>query len=149
MQIKLHKTRDILTPDLKRRIKAAREPKKHLEAMGLAVVSLTQRAFTQSRFRPLPWAPLKPATLRAKARAGKSNKPLIGQGLLARSPRVIQVTNTRVTVGSDRPYASYHQLGTKRIPARPFFPFTDRGRPTAEARRRILQALRRSFKFQR
>lgn len=149
MQLKLHKTRDLLTPDLRKRIKDARDPKEHLEAMGLAVVSMTQRAFTQSRFRPTPWPPLRPRTIAAKARQGKSNKPLIAQGLLARSPRIVNVTNTRVTVGSDRPYASYHQLGTTRIPARPFFPFTGRGRATAEARRQVIQALRRSFKFER
>lgn len=149
MQIKLHKTRDLLTPDLKRRIKSARDPRKHLEAMGLVVVSMTQRAFTQSSLRPASWPPLRPRTIAAKAKAGKSNKPLIGEGLLARSPRISAVTNRIVTVGSDRPYASHHQLGTKHIPARPYFPFDARGRPTNLARRRILQAVRQSFKFKR
>lgn len=150
MKIQLSKSRDILTPDLRRRLAKAQNPKKALEAMGLTVVSMAQRAFTQASLRPDAWAPLKPATLKAKARKGYGSKPLVSSGSLAQSPRILTTTSRNVTVGSDRKAGSHslaaiHQLGTDKIPARPFFPFTKDGRPTDKARRNILSAAKRAL----
>lgn len=147
MRIRIRQTRDTITPEIKRALKSVRDPRPSLEAMGLAVVSITQRNFTQSRYRPAAWPPLKAKTIKAKAKAGKSNRPLVGEGLLARSPRVVSVDRRRVVIGSDRPYASYHQLGTRRVPARPFFPFTRSGNLTPAARRVVLAALKGSLKI--
>ena len=147
MTISMLKARDAITPALKAKLKKAQNPQKALEAMGLAVVSIARRAFTAEQFRPAGWAALKPATIQAKKKAGRSEKPLQRTGTLAKSPRVMAVTRTTVTVGSDRKagahsLAAIHQLGTKdgRIPARPFFPFDKQGRPTARARKNILAA---------
>ena len=147
MKIKAIKTRDLLTPSLKKKLAAVSSPKKALEAMGLVVVSMTQRAFTNPGLRPKTWAALKQATIDRKKKLGQSSKPLIAEGTLARSPRVVAVTDKNVTIGSDRPYAGYQQLGTKGLPARPFFPFDEKGRPTATARRRMLSAADRALKL--
>lgn len=155
MQIKVSK-RDILTPDLAARLKRARSPRAALEAMGLTVVSLAQRAFTSPSLRPQAWAPLKPATLKRKAAKGYGSKPLIAEGVLAQSPRIVTVTDRTVTVGSDRRVGSHslaaiHQLGSTdgRVPARPFFPFDKNGRPTERAKRNILAAARRALDLER
>jgi len=97
-----------------------------LEAMGLQLVSITQRSFNDESQRAAAWAPLKPATLAQKLKAGKSSAILKRNVVLARSWRVGAVTPSTVTVGTDRPYAPYHQFGAPKrgIPARPMLPFT-------------------------
>lgn len=62
MRITITKVRDVLTPDLRHRIKTAANPKKALEAMGLTVVSMAKRSFGQPSLRPASWPALKPAT---------------------------------------------------------------------------------------
>lgn len=156
MKITVTKTRDILTPDLKARARRAKFPKKALEAMGLAIVSLAQRAFTQPSLRPSVWPPLKAATIKAKKRKGYGSKPLISSAALAHSPRVVAVDSRKVVVGSDRragrhSLAAIHQLGSSdgRVPARPFFPFTKTGQPTDRARRTVQAAARRALDLER
>lgn len=152
MKISLTKTKNIVTPDLKRKLATAKNPKKAMEAAGLTVVSMAQRAFTQPGLRPLSWPALKPATIKAKQKKGYGTKPLVSSGALAHSPRIIRVTSTTVTVGSDRKVGSHslaaiHQMGTKdgKIPARPFFPFTKSGKPTDRAEKNIISAIKRSL----
>lgn len=156
MKITVTKTRDILTPDLKARARRAKNPRKALEAMGLSIVSLAQRAFTQASLRPSVWPPLKAATIKAKKRKGYGSKPLIASAALAHSPRVVAVDSRKVVVGSDRRAGSHslaavHQFGSKdgKIPARPFFPFTKSGRPTERARRSAQSAARRALDLER
>jgi len=152
MNISVGKTRDTLGPDLRRKMATAKNPKKALEAMGLVVVSMAQRAFTQSSLRPKVWDALKPSTIKAKQRKGYGSKPLRSSGTLAQSPRIVSVSSRSVTVGSDRRVGSHslaaiHQLGTQdgHIPARPFFPFTQDGKPTAKADRNIKSAARQAL----
>jgi len=156
MKIVLTKTRDVLGTDLAARVKRAKNPKKALEAMGLTVVSMALRAFTQARLRPSTWPPLKAATVAAKKRKGYGSKPLIRSGALAQSPRVVRVTSTKVTVGSDRragdeSLAAVHQFGTKdgKIAARPVWPFDKQGNPTKAAERNIKAAARAALKLER
>lgn len=152
MQIRLTKTRGILAHDLAERVKRANNPKKAMQAMGAVVVSIAQRAFTQPSLRIKAWAPLKPATIKAKRKAGFGTQPLRNTGALAQSPRIVEVKKDRVTVGSDRKagahsLAAIHQKGARngRIPARPFFPINDHGFPADFARDRILSAVKRSL----
>jgi phage gpG-like protein len=147
MKIEVIKTRDVLTPSLREHLATCSNPHKALEAMGLVIVSMAQRAFTNASLRPSAWAALSDATLASKRRAGYGSKPLINEGTLAASPRIVSVSSKNVTVGSDRPYAGYQQLGTDTIPGRPFFPFDDNGRPSASARRRMLSAAHRALKL--
>lgn len=154
MKFTLKKTRDVLGPDLASRAAKAKNPKKALEAMGLTVVSMAVRAFTQASLRPAAWSPLKAATIRAKKRLGYGSKPLVRSGALAHSPRVVAVTTKSVTVGSDRAagtksLAAIHQLGTKTIPARPVWPFDKNGKVTPLGSRNLKAAARRALQLER
>lgn len=96
------------------------------EAMGLALVSLAIRSFNEESLRAAPWAALKEATIARKLKEGTSSAILKRHGLLWRSWRVVEATNSFVRVGSDRPYAGVHQFGSRdgRTPARPMLPMT-------------------------
>lgn len=98
--------------------------KKHAaEAMGLVVVSLATRSFNEPALRASPWPALQESTIREKARRGLSSSILKAHGILWRSWRVADLGDDFVKVGSDRPYAGYHQWGTARgLPARPMLP---------------------------
>lgn len=155
MKISIHKTKDLVTPSLKAKLRQVQNPRPALEAMGLAVVSLAKRSFSAPALRAAPWPALKPATITAKKKAGRSEKPLQRTGTLAKSPRIIEVTARNVTVGSDREAGSHslaaiHQLGAPaaKIPARPIFPFDQNGRPTDRARRNVISAAQGALKLQ-
>jgi phage gpG-like protein len=117
--------RDTLTPGLKKLAGMIADKKPILEAVGLQLVSITRRSFNEPALRAAPWAPLKAATLKAKLKAGKSSAILKRDIVLARSWRVSSLTNSTVTVSTDRPYAVHHQFGAPKagIPARPMLPF--------------------------
>ncbi len=112
-----------LTPALARIGAGVKNKKPILEAIGLQLVSITKRAFTDSSLRPTPWAPKvdgTPATLRRS-------------GALWHSVRVSEVTNALVKIASDRIYSAIHQLGGKAgrghkvtIPPRPYMPILDK-----------------------
>jgi len=149
VKITVTKTTDTLGPSLAAKLRTCQNPVKAHRAMGLAVVSLAQRAFTQASLRPATWPALKPATIKAKQRKGYGTKPLISSGALAQSPRVITATARAVVVGSDRKAGSHslagiHQLGSTEahIPARPTWPFEASGRPTERGRKTIIAAAR-------
>lgn len=93
---------------------------KVLKAGGHAIAAMATRAFRDESLRPSPWLPLAKKTLAKKA-AGRTS-PLIDTGALFRSVRVEQPEGDSVEIVSDRPYATYHQFGTTRMPARPFIP---------------------------
>lgn len=163
MQAKLIRIADHLTPDLARLHANANDRSGLHSAIGLGLVSLAKRAWTDPAKRPKSW-PAKtngaPATLR-------------DTGTLAKSIRVVAATDDRVTIGSDRVYAAIHQLGGRtrahiirptggrkalripgigfrksvkhpgsNVPARPFLPFDESGRPTAQAITMIRQVTR-------
>jgi phage gpG-like protein len=93
------------------------------EAMGLAVVGITIRAFNEPALRAAPWPELKESTVKEKSKRGGANAILKRSTLLYRSWRVIEATAAHARVGSDRPYAAFHQWGTGRgLPARPMLP---------------------------
>jgi phage gpG-like protein len=123
-----------------------------LEAVGLEVVSITQRAFRDESLRAAPWP----------AKRDGSPATLIESGALRQSIRVVEIGSTTVTVGSDRIYAAIHQLGGtivpkpgKRalvftaggrkffaskvsIPPRPYFPITESGDVTELAAEKVM-----------
>lgn len=149
MTITVKRTADLLGPSLAAKIRTCKNPIKANQAMGLAVVSVAQRAFTQAGLRPSTWPALKPATIKAKKRKGYGSKPLISSGALAHSPRIVAVDSAKVIVGSDRQVdghslAGIHQLGSTKahIPARPTWPFDKDGRPTDRGKKTILGAAR-------
>ena len=83
------------------------------KALGKALASAAK-----SRAKAKEW--------KAKARAAKAaaiadRKPLIDTGLLSKG--IMPVSGADVFgVRSDRPYAVFHQYGTRNMPARPFVP---------------------------
>jgi len=80
-----------------------------------------------------PWAPLKPATLKAKARSKPNAGPLVLDEHLRRL-----VTNSScsgVEIGTPLVYGATHQFGDddRNIPARPFLGLSDADRDEIEA----------------
>jgi phage gpG-like protein len=91
MQITLSIT-DRISGSLAKTLSAA-QSRDMAEAVGLQVVAMGQRAFKSGGA----------ATLKIS-------------GALWRSLRIVSVSSNSVTVGSDRPYASIHQLGGRTKP---------------------------------
>jgi phage gpG-like protein len=77
-----------------------------VEAMGAEIVAIGQRAFNDPSLRPAQWPNKK----------GGAAATLKVSGALWHSLRIVAVSGSAVTVGSDRPYASIHQLGGKTRP---------------------------------
>lgn len=158
MQARFTVARDLLTPALRQMARRVADRRPLLEAMGLALVSVTQRAFNDASLRPMAWAPKKAA----------DGRPLLKRSsLLWRSPRIVALDARSVTVGTDRPYAAAHQFGTRPytirpkgkralywpgaahpvrlvrhpgLPPRPFFPFDASGQMTPRGREAVRNA---------
>lgn len=125
-----------LSPRLARAARAVSDRRPILEAMGTQLVSLTKRAFNDSSLRAATWPPKKDG----------SPSRLKLTGALYQSIRIANLTNTSVTVASDRPYAAAHQLGSakKGLPPRPFFPFLS-GRIIPSAAAKVEATARRKL----
>jgi phage gpG-like protein len=128
--------KDTISPALKKAAAGIADKRPILEAMGLQLTSLTIRAFNEPKLRAAPWA----------NKSDGSVATLRKNQVLVHSIRIVALTSSSVTVGTDRVYAAIHQLGgvirpknggllvfnvggrtifAKKvtIPARPFFPF--------------------------
>lgn len=144
MIIKIKKTRGMLEPDLRKKMRASQNPERVLRAMGTVFAHLAVRAFNEPALRPAPWAPLAASTLKAKAAKGQSNAILKATGALMRSPRLVKVTKRTIQVESDRRYAPYHQEGIKgRLPRRAFFPVYKNGNLIPRAAKLVNAAAKR------
>lgn len=105
---------DKLMADYPRRMAAAQS--RSLRYIGATVASRATRAFREAALRPSIWAQRKPS------------KRDDGHPLLIRSGAMRQSIGWRIAgpdtvrIGSDKQYAIYHQTGTKKMPARPFYP---------------------------
>jgi len=103
---------------------------KHMRAFfktagGLIIESVTRNFMAGGRPK---WEPLTPSTIRRR-RQGEGTgapKPLRDTNVLMVSigrpskDGIFEVGNKEVTVGTNVPYARYHQFGTRHMPARPF-----------------------------
>ncbi|MDD3885369.1 MAG: hypothetical protein PHI35_00675 [Victivallaceae bacterium] len=119
--------KDAVTPDLKRKAASIRNSAPILRAGAQEIVNITVEAFTNPALRIASWP---------KKRDGRPSV-LFKTGALKHSIRVGDVTNSAASVASDRPYAAGHQLGTKKLPRRPFFPFDPEGNLAPFARARV------------
>jgi phage gpG-like protein len=129
-----------------------------LEAVGLEIVSITQRAFSDASLRVAPWAPKRDG----------SAATLIQSGTLRQSIRITNIGDTTVTVGSDRVYAAIQQLGgvieakagrklrftiggvtyfaqRVKIPERPFFPIDKAGNLSSLAQQKVAAVLNKAL----
>jgi phage gpG-like protein len=84
---------------------------------------IAQQFASEGQAEGTPWAGLAPSTLR---RRRASTSILYETGALLRSltepgaaGHVEELEGYSITLGSQLPYASYHQTGTRRMPARP------------------------------
>jgi phage gpG-like protein len=89
------------------------------------------------------WSPLSPPYGRWKARVRPGRPILVFDGDLRREMTtpgkgVYQVWRSGMTVGSDLPYAQYHQNGTPGMPARPLI-----GTPRKQDTRHMVKILQR------
>ena len=110
-------------------VRIAQAQSRALWYIGQAVASRATQAFRTAAFRPSPWAPRK--------KKGDGHPLLIRSGNLRQSITWRFNGSDSVVVGSPARYAIYHQMGTKRMPARPFFPIDERGQLTPTAQRDI------------
>jgi len=130
----------------------ARAQRNALAAVGQAVASRSTLAFRTPELRPAPWAPRKPSyVVTVNKKTKKKTKKLDDHPLLIKSGSLRQSIGWKfqgddaVAVGSDKEYASYHQFGTKRMPARPFFPFDASGVPTPQITRKIHDLVEKAY----
>ncbi|WP_104750407.1 phage virion morphogenesis protein [Helicobacter cynogastricus] len=79
------------------------------------------------------WTPLKPKTLKYKS----EHKPILERSRLLRSSVRVDITPQGVLTRVNVPYAPFHQLGTRKMPARRFLPFEKEGTPS----RQLLKAM--------
>lgn len=120
--------RDLLSPGLASA--ASRETmRRALEAGGTVLARAARLSWPEPGRRPVPWAPLAASTVRRKGH----DKLLYDTGRLRDSITLGMVTDRTATVGTDAPYSIYHQMGTKRMDARPFIPADGQGGLTPQA----------------
>lgn len=128
--------RDLLSPSL---IGAAGADalRRALLAGGTVLARDARLTWKEPARRPGPWAPLAPSTIRRKGH----DKILYDTGRLRDSISIGEVTPSSATVGTDAPYAPYHQFGTKKMVARPFIPAGPDGKLTAQTEAEIAAAM--------
>lgn len=110
-------------------VRVAQVKTRILAYAGQAVASRSTQAFRTASFRPSPWAPRK--------NPGDRHPLLIRSGNLRHSISWKFLNDRAVVVGSNQKYSLYHQHGTRRMPARPFFPIDAGGRLMPDMARKI------------
>ena len=118
-------------------VRMAAAKRRALAAIGTEVTSRTTLAFRTASMRPAPWAPRKPS------KRDDGHPLLIRSGGLQKNFRSEVTGHDTVVVGTMVEYARYHQFGTKKMPARPFFPFDKAGRIVPAMERKIKGILER------
>ena len=116
----------------------ARAKRVALEKIGNAVKNRATDAFKDPSLRPSPWAPRKdnaPHALLIKHPKG---------GLWQSIRHRLRGTDT-VVIGSDKKYATYHQHGTKNMPARPFFPIDRHGQLVPAMASKVARTVERIY----
>lgn len=89
---------------------------KIMNQIGVVEVARVKKNFSLARSAEgKQWKPLK------KKRKDGSDRPLLDKGYLVGSINY-RIKGNKLEIGSNMHYAPYHQLGTKRIPKRPYLP---------------------------
>lgn len=112
---------DVDTSAFKQTIDKLQKPEALLEKIGQYLVTSTRTRIRTTKTGPdgALWAPWAPSTVLAKQRRNQGGTLLMNSGRLFDSISH-QVVAGQVEVYSNAPYARYLQLGTSRMPARPF-----------------------------
>lgn len=146
---------DTVTPHLKQLRAKLENTEPVMREIGDSLVTMTKQSFTNSSLRPSDWP---------------GSATLVRSGTLSRSPRTISHGETHALIGTDRPYAAAHQLGSKPhvitarngkalfwkgaahpvksvnhpgLPPRPYFPFFSSGEATPTAIEKVKEILLR------
>lgn len=120
--------RDMISPSLLGAA-SADTLRRALQAGGTVLARAARLSWPEPGRRPVPWAPLAASTVRRKGH----DKLLYDTGRLRDSITLGTVTDRTATVGTDAPYSIFHQMGTKRMDARPFIPADGQGGLTPQA----------------
>ena len=107
-----------------------------LNDIGATVKERATAAFRTPSFRPTEWTPRK---------SGGSHPLLIKSGALRQSLSWRLDGADAVVVGSSQKYAPYHQFGTKRMDARPFFPIDKYGNIVPRVLEKINKKVAKAF----
>ncbi len=154
---------DTISPRLDHLLRQGRDLRPVLRAMGTEFIAITQQAFDNPALRIAVWAarketkwganPNKSGRQRLFTNSGASTHPLLKKsGLLVKSFHTM-VSESSVTISSDRPYARIQQFGGKAgrdhkviIPSRPFMPIERNGEMPKWAVDRIARTAGAAFK---
>lgn len=171
MQITITRISDTISPDLQARLALAGNKASIHQDIGMELVNITRRAFTHANLRAAPW-PAKvngqPATLKSSGGGGGTlaKSPRVvsanGQSVTIGSDRhyaAIHQLGGKTAAHVIRPKAGKKALNIpgigfrkkvnhpgSKIPARPYFPFYQDGRPTPAAHTAILQVLEKRLR---
>jgi phage gpG-like protein len=95
------------------------------EAIADHQKKIWQKQFAQEgRYTGAAWSPLSPPYARWKAK-NYPGKPILQrtgklmESMTQRPFGIDEITDKSMTIGTDVPYAQYHQRGTEHMPARP------------------------------
>ena len=110
-----------------------------LEPAADALVKLVDDSFLNAQ---TPWGdawkPLAESTIRRKG----SSRPLVDSGVLKNSITA-KAEKLRILLGTNVPYAGFHQFGTPNIPKREFLPVKDGEFPTEGPAGRTLALIKK------
>ena len=106
----------------------ARAKRVALEEIGSLVKGHARDAIKGKAERPSQWAPRK---------KNYKHAPLLKSTFMWGGIKHRITGPDTVVIGTPYEYAKYHQLGTKKMPARPFFPVDKAGRLTPRIERKI------------
>ncbi len=127
---------DATTPALRRLLRRARDTEPVLRAMGNRFLRIAKSTFHPSgaRFRPKPWPNKKDGSVCWLRKTQTLSKSFF-----------LRVTPKQAAVSTPVRYAPPHQFGapSRGLPARPFYPVTDRGTLTPMAEGIVFEAGRR------
>ena len=126
--------KDALTPELQKKLKAIKDKRPILQAMGDAAVRVSTQAFQNPSLRLKPWA---------KKKDG-STATLIQSTTLIDSLMAPPPSSDMIEVGSSTEYARAQNFGyePRGLPARPFFPIANDGTVQPTARKAIESAMK-------
>ncbi len=116
----------------------ARAQRVALNQIGKIVKNRAIDAFKDPQLRPSPWAP-------RKNNADPKRPLLYKHGDMLHSIDYKVTAPDTVVIGSKAEYAKFHQTGTKRMPARPFFPVDKSGNLMPDVHEKIMHKVEKAF----
>ncbi|MBQ9183636.1 MAG: phage virion morphogenesis protein [Neisseriaceae bacterium] len=94
-----------------------------MRAVGFVLENSTRRRIRTEKTAPdgAKWASLAPATIAARARKKTLKGDILVDSGLMLGGMTHETGRTWAIIGTNMPYAAFHQTGTKNMPARPIF----------------------------